>query len=145
MRDPLNAASVLPEGACLRLDRGECLYVANARPRPSPFFRIGIRGGLWTLSLTECGARQLETRFVPDGGDFLLSDFARLRGRAISGFELRLIEKCLKDRLLNRPADGKALRQAAARCLREGCGGGLFAARLVQAGVCAGGAGAAKS
>ena len=145
------AADALPEGAFLRRDRGEALYVTNA-----PFIRPGMD---WAALLAEAGFRctggdgllrlwpdegwliRLEAA-CPDPPDDLCRSLLRFRGRSADGDSLRLFTMGL--RLLDGGEDGAAfdrrLRRRAAECLRLNAlnpnepprGGGLYACALLD-------------
>jgi len=145
------AASVLPQGAFLRRDRGDALYVTNA-----PFIHPGMD---WTLLLAEAGFRctggngllrlwpdgswliRLEAA-CPDPPDDLCRSLLRFRGCSADVESLRLFALGL--RLLDGGEAGtsfdRQLRQRAAECLRLNAlnsnepprGGGLYACALLD-------------
>lgn len=138
------ARAALPEGAFLRRDRGEGLFVTDAALR---------RPGLdWRAALEAAGfeARRLENGLIalrpgaawpealaaahPDPPDFLCRTLKRFDGPP-EPESLALFAAGVK--VLDGGPDAAAwerrLRQRAAVCLRRGGGGGLYACGLVLA------------
>ena len=145
------AAAALPEGAFLRRDRGDALFVTDA-PRfgfrldlASRLFEAGFyctdNGGLLRLWPAEIWLTRLEAA-CPDPPDALSQALLRFRGRSADGESLKLFAlglRCLDG------GDGAArfdrqLRQRAAACLRLNAmnpsepnrGGGLYACALLD-------------
>lgn len=145
------AASALPEGAFLRRDRGDALFVSNA-PRL-------CADGDWTLALNRAGfccevsggllrlwpdgtwLARLEAEY-PQPPDALCEGLSRFAGLAPEAGSLALF--ALGAKALEAGAGGaaydKALRQRAALCLRLNRtepdqptrGGGLYACALLN-------------
>jgi hypothetical protein len=145
------AAAALPEGAFLRRDRGDALFVTDA-PRFSAetdwaarLFEAGFfctdNGGLLRLWPAEIWLTRLEAA-CPDPPDALSQELLRFRGRSADGESLKLFAlgiRCLDG------GDGatrfdRQLRQRAATCLRLNAmnpsdptrGGGLYACALLD-------------
>ena len=145
------AAAALPEGAFLRRDRGDALFVTDA-PRFSAetdwaarLFEAGFyctdNGGLLRLWPAEIWLTRLEAA-CPDPPDALSQALLRFRGHSADGESLKLFAlglRCLDG------GDGAArfdrqLRQRAAACLRLNAmnpsepnrGGGLYACALLD-------------
>ena len=145
------ASAALPEGAFLRRDRGDALFVTDAprlRPRavwPAALAEAGFActqtGGLLRLVPDARWPRRLEAE-RPEPPDALCASLVRFRGMEPEAESLRLFAlgaKCLEvggdaarfDRLL---------RQRAAVCLRSNAlnpkkpprGGGLYACALLD-------------
>lgn len=145
------ATAVLPEGAFLRRDRGDALFVTNA-PRIDP-------GRDWAAALSEagftcvggdgllrlCPAEGWLTRLEaarPDPPDDLCRSLLRFWGRSPDGESLRLFAlglRCL-DGGEGAARFDRQLRQRAAVCLRLNAlnpdepprGGGLYACALLD-------------
>ena len=143
-------AAALPEGAFLRRDRGDALFVSDA-PRinshtdwSARLFEAGFYcagAGLLRLWPAEVWLTRLEAA-SPDPPDDLCRSLFRFRGRSPDGESLKLYTfgmRCLDG------ADGAArfdrqLRQRAAACLRLNAmdpsdptsGGGLYACALLD-------------
>lgn len=128
------AEEALPEGAFLRRDRGEALYVTNAPAKgwngSVAGFEVRISGQLAFLTpdadtMQSCGY----------GPDRLASEISRLRGASPEA--LRLFAACMK--CVEAPETGlfekcdRAVRQAAAAALRCGGGEGLYYCALALA------------
>jgi len=142
MRDALNAS--LPEKAFLRRDRGDALFISNAPTfdpgmREIPGFTIEVREKLMHILPDAGWLARLE---AAEPQDQLSRSLLRFRGQAPDHDNLRLFAQGLK--LLDFPGSApeaeieaydRALRQRAALALRGGCGGGLYAAALVNAQV----------
>ena len=153
LSSPLRAAAtaVLPQGAFLRRDRGDALFVTNA-PRIDP-------GRDWTAALSEAGftcagsdgllrlwpakgwLNRLEAA-CPDPPDDLCRSLLRFRGRSPDDESLRLFAlglRCL-DGGVGAARFDRQLRQRAAVCLRLNVlnpdepplGGGLYACALLD-------------
>lgn len=142
-----NAARVaLPEGAFLRRDRGEALFVTDA-PRIAasvPWqdalaeagFLIEERGGLAFLTPGPGWLGGLEAEYHAPLDEFCRG-FIRFAGRKIEPESLALF--ALGARILDGGADegrfDRRLRQRAAVCMRDkstSCGGGLYACALLD-------------
>ena len=135
------ARAALPPRAFLRRDRGEALFVTNAPAfdpalREIPGFTAERRGGLMYLLPDASWVVRWERRF-PEPPDDLCAGFARFRGIAPDRENLLLFARGAK--LLDARADfaeiaayDRAVRQRAALALRGGCGGGLYAAALMD-------------
>ena len=138
------ARAVLPEGAFLRRDRGEALFVTDA-PRiaaSAPWreslaeagFAIVERGGLAFLTPGPGWLSRLEKAF-PEPPDDFCRGFTRFAGREIEQESLALF--ALGARILDGEADDgrfdRRLRQRAAVCMRDKStsGGGLYACALL--------------
>ena len=131
------ARQLLPEGAFLRRDRGEALYVTDA-PRRAPSIDWSAAGficleakGLAHLTPDESWLDRLEALY-PNPPDTLCQSFRCFTG--IPDAEaLRLFARGMKA-LDAQSCDlqfSRALRQRAAVCLREHLpGGGLYACAL---------------
>lgn len=142
MRDALNAS--LPEKAFLRRDRGEALFITNApffdpNLREIPGFITEVQDKLMHILPDESWIARLEKA---DAKDHLSSSLLRFRAQAPDHDNLCLFAQGLKllDVSGSAPeaeieAYDRALRQRAALALRGGCGGGLYAAALVNAQV----------
>lgn len=144
------ARAALPEGAFLRRDRGDALFVTDA-PRLSPdvadwperLARAGFacveRDGLLFLSPAPEWLARLETQY-PAPPDPFAASLARFAARAPDADSLALF--ALGVRVLDGESDDgrfeRRLRQRAAACLRlnraqnEPNGGGLYACALVK-------------
>ena len=145
------ATAVLPEGAFLRRDRGDALFVTNA-PRLDPGrdwaaalseagFTCASGDGLLRLWPSEGWLVRLEAA-RPDPPDDLCRSLLRFRGRSPEGDSLRLFAlglRCL-DGGEGAARFDRQLRQRAAVCLRLNalnpdippCGGGLYACALLD-------------
>ena len=136
-----SARAALPARAFLRRDRGEMLFVTNAPAfdpalREVPGFIAEWRGGLLFLLPDAGWLRRWERRF-PEPPDDLCAKLDRFRGEAPDRENLLLFARGAK--LLDAhatPEDiaayDRAVRQRAAVALRGGCGGGLYAAALLN-------------
>lgn len=144
------ARAALPEGAFLRRDRGEALFVSDA-PRLRPpadwlpalepaGFLCEVRGGLLYLTPGPAWLAGLEARF-PEPPDAFSASLARFRGMTPENESLALF--ALAIRRMDGEADGgrfeRRLRQRAAECLRLTAadktttpGGGLYACALAR-------------
>ena len=141
------ARAALPEGAFLRRDRGEALFVTDA-PRvapganwPSVLARAGFlaaeRGGLLCLTPGSAWLTRLEDA-CPAPPDALCRGLFRFAGREIEAESLALF--AAGARVLDGDADDgrfeRRLRQRAAACLRAqnpaSHGGGLYACALLN-------------
>ena len=149
MSDPLIEAlravarAALPEGAMLRRDRGEALYITDA-PRHKPDagwqagleaagFRCAVEGGLARLTPDGRWAAALAARF-PEPPDDLSARLRRFDGPPDDA-SLRLFCRALKalEGGEGDPGFDRALRQRAAVCLRRHAGGGgLYACALAR-------------
>ena len=143
------ARSALPDGAFLRRDRGDALFVTDAP-------RLGA-GASWREALARAGFLCEESgalaRITPGSAwlkaleaehpvppDALCKSLMRFAGLAPDAESLRLF--ALGARLLDGEMDDgrfeRALRRRAAECLRlnagrtEPCGGGLYACALLR-------------
>lgn len=144
------ARAPLPEGAFLRRDRGDALFVSDA-PRRCPqadwavrFTRAGFRceisDGLARLSPGAAWAARLEAAY-PEPPDFFCASLKRFAGMPPDGEALRLF--ALGARVLD-GGDGfssfdRRLRQRAAEALRAqspSIGGGLYACALTRYLIC---------
>ena len=135
------ARAALPPRAFLRRDRGEALFVTNAPAfNPTlleiPGFTVERRGGLMYL-LPDAGWLARWERRFPEPPDDLCAKLQRFRGEDPDRENLLLFARGLK--LLdggatpgNIAAYDRAVRQRAAVALRGGCGGGLYAAALIN-------------
>jgi hypothetical protein len=145
------AAAALPEGAFLRRDRGDALFVTDA-PRFSAetdwaarLFEAGFfctdNGGLLRLWPAEIWLTRLEAA-CPDPPDALSQALLRFRGHSADGESLKLFAlglRCL-DGGDGAIRFGRQLRQRAAACLRLNAmnpsepnrGGGLYACALLD-------------
>ena len=124
----------LPQGASLRRDRGDALYITDAP-------RLGWTGPLSGFSVEICGPL---ARLSPLAGTMERCDYAPDRlALELSGMKgasqeaLELFTECLKcaeapDRGAYARCDRK-LRQAAAKALRAGGGEGLYYCALALA------------
>lgn len=145
------AAAALPEGAFLRRDRDDALFVTDAPrfsartdwagPLSEAGFYCAVSGGLLRLWPAEIWLSRLEAS-RPDPPNDLCRSLFRFRGRSPDGESLKLYAlgmRCLDG------GDGAArfdwkLRQRAAACLRLNamnpeeptCGGGLYACALLD-------------
>lgn len=140
MRDALRTA--LPERAFLRRDRGDALFISNAPTFGSgtieiPGFILEESAGMLHILPDESWIVRCEQTCAPD---FLSRSLARFRGEAPDRDNLVLFARGVK--LLDAAGSASAteinafdrcLRQRAALALRGGCGGGLYAAALVNA------------
>lgn len=142
MRAALRAQ--LPPRAFLKRDRGDALFVTNA---PSfdpalgalPGFLFERRGALMAV-LPDASWVALVERRCPEPPDELSASLERFRYQTPDRENLALFARGAK--LLDAPGapsaaelDGfdRALRQRAALALRGGCGGGLYAAAVLNA------------
>ena len=152
MRSPLSEAlrraarRALPEGATLRRDRGDALFVTDAPVRAG--------GGNWASGLAEAGfivradghlahltpgpdwITRLEADW-PEPPDSLSATLIRYRGLSPDGAVLSLIAMGLRalDGGQEGPAYDRLLRQRAALCLRAPdrySPGGLYACALID-------------
>ena len=135
------ARAALPPRACLRRDRGDALFVTNAPAfdpalREVPGFIAERCGGLLFLLPDASWLRRWERRF-PEPPDDLCAGLARFRGEAPDRGNLLLFAQGVK--LLDGGATAdelaaydRSLRQRAALALRGGCGGGLYAAAIIN-------------
>ena len=143
------ARAALPEGAFLRRDRGEALFVSDA-PRLCPAsewapsldragFRHEISGGLLRLTPGPVWLERLEAAF-PAPPDAFCETLARFRGMRPEPESLALFALAIK-RIDGAADDGRferRLRQRAAECLRLNAndatshGGGLYACALAR-------------
>ena len=139
MRSVLRSA--LPEKAFLRRDRGERLFISNA-----PVFAPEI-GGIDGFLLENDGKM---LRILPDAGwierleDMDAPDFfceTALRFRGLKPDRENLLLFALGAKILDagssasaedKAAFDRALRQSLAAALRGGCGGGLYAAAILN-------------
>ena len=131
------AQGLLPEGAFLRRDRGEALYVTDA-PRRNPSIDWSAAGficheanGLARIIPDAPWLDRLEALY-PDPPDALCATFRRFNGPP-DGDALRLFARGMKalDAGNCDPQFSRVLRQRAAVCLREHLpGGGLYACAL---------------
>ena len=124
----------LPEGASLRRDRGDALYITDAP-------RLGWTGSLSGFSVEICGPL---ARISPLAETMARCDYAPDRlARELSGMKgasaeaLMLFIECIKcaeapDRGTYERCDRK-LRQTAAKALRTGGGEGLYYCALALA------------
>ena len=145
------AASALPEGAFLRRDRSDALFITNA-PRLEPDgdwtraltaagFRCEAQGGLIRLWPGAAWLSHLEAEY-PEPPDALCEGLLRFAGLAPEGESLLLFARGA--RALEAGSGGaafdRALRQRAAACLRLNRaepdkpirGGGLYACALLN-------------
>ena len=143
------ARAALPEGALLRRDRGDALFISDA-PRLYPAsvwappldragFRCDISGGLLRLTPGPDWLERLEAAF-PEPPDAFCEVFARFRGMGPEPESLALFALAVK-RIDGAADDGrfeKRLRQRAAECMRLNAnditahGGGLYACALAR-------------
>ena len=145
------AAAALPEGAFLRRDRGDALFVTDAPRFSAPTdwaarlsgagFLCADSGGLLRLRPAEVWLTRLEAD-CPDPPNALCRSLLRFRGLSPDGESMKLFAlgiRCLDG------GDGAArfdrqLRQRAATCLRLNAmnpndptrGGGLYACALLD-------------
>ena len=136
-----SARAALPPRAFLRRDRGEALFVTNAPAfdpalRELPGFTAERRGNLLYLLLDAGWITRWERRF-PNPPDGLCAELVRFRGGTPDRENLLLFAWGAK--LLDASAEpheiaayDRAVRQRAACALRGGCGGGLYAAALLD-------------
>lgn len=117
----------LPQGAFLRRDRGDALYITDAP-------RLGWNGPLTGFSVEICGSL---ARITPLAGAMTRCDYAPdMLAQELSGMKgasqeaLELFVECLK--CVEAPDRGtygrcdRRVRQAAAKALRAGGGEGLY-------------------
>lgn len=135
------ARAVLPPRAFLRRDRGEALFVTNAPAfdpalRELPGFIAEQRGSLLHLLPDANWIARWERR-SPEPPDNLCAGLVRFRGTDPDRENLLLFVRGAK--LLDADAApdeiaayDRSLRQRAAIALRGGCGGGLYAAALIN-------------
>ena len=140
------ARAALPEGAVLRRDRGEALFVTDApRLRTDGGWRAALadagflceeQGGLAQISPGPQWLARLEAAY-PEPPDEFCRGFQRFAGRGIEAESLVLF--ALGARLLDGDGDDgrfqRRLRQRAAVCMRNNaasCGGGLYACALLK-------------
>lgn len=133
------AQSQLPEGAFLRRDRGEALFVTDAPRRGGGIdwtaagFLCREENSLAHLTPDGCWLDQLEAQF-PEPPDALCEGFKRFSGAATTE-SLLLFARAMKrlDGGAPDPGYNRALRQRAAVCLRRGeGGGGLYACAIAN-------------
>ena len=136
-----SARAMLPPRAFLRRDRGDALFVTNAPAfdpalRELPGFTAERRGGLLFLLPDAAQLTRFERRH-PEPPDGLCAGLARFRGTAPDRENLTLFARGAK--LLDVGANpeniiayDRAVRQRAALALRGGCGGGLYAAAILN-------------
>ena len=136
------AREPLPEGAFLRRDRGDALFVTDAPRRapdvdwPARFAALGfearIEGGLLYVAPAARLLIELE-KAHPEPPDFLCATLQRFAGREPDAAALGLFTRGLRA-LDGEPDVGyaRALRQRAAECLRSGGGAGLYACGLID-------------
>ena len=143
------ARAALSEGAFLRRDRGDALFVTDA-PRldagvswrealARAGFLVEESGTLARITPGPAWLKALEAEH-PVPPDELCRSLVRFAGRAPDDASLRLF--ALGARLLDGESDDgrfeRALRRRAAECLRlnanqtEPCGGGLYACALIR-------------
>ena len=136
--DPLRArAQAISGDAFFRVDLKDALYVVAARDE-APFeaagFAVQRRGALLALSPTQALFPVVRAAYAPLGqDDRLFSLFDLRKDCPVSAFELALFAEGMKllcGRAANLSDYDKKLRQTAARCLRQGVGGGLSVCRL---------------
>ena len=132
LRDMVSAH--LPEGAFLRRDRGDGLYVTNAPAKgwqgDIPGFKVEIIGSIARMTvlpetIEKCG-------YMPDG---LARELERFKGSSPDA--AKIFCECMKcveapDTVQWVKCD-RMLRQAAAKALREGGGEGLYYCALALA------------
>ena len=132
------AASLLPEGAFLRRDRGDALFVTDAPRRgtvpdgAAMGFICDMKDGLARLTPGPEWLERLEARH-PDPPDPLCASLRRFHGPPDRD-TLRLFAAGAKllDGAPNDPTYARRVRQAAAVALREHRGGGgLYACGLI--------------
>ncbi len=133
------ARAPLPEGAFLRRDRGDALYVTDAplRGRAVDWAAAGFicreTAGLARLTPAAAWLQRLEAR-CPEPPDPLCRAFRRFSGEPDAD-ALRLFARAMKqlDGGERDPRYSRDLRQRAAVCLREHTpGGGLYACALAN-------------
>ena len=138
------AAARLPEGAFLRYDRGDALFVTDAPRRcPGPdwvetFSRAGFdcreRDGLVFLSPDETWIARLEDA-CPDPPDPFCASLYRFRGREADAEGIALFALGVKalEGVESPERFDRRLRQRAAVCLRvKAGGGGLYGCTVVR-------------
>ena len=135
------ARALLPPRAFLRRDRGDMLFVTNApafdpAPKEIPGFTAERRGNLLYLLPDASWIARYERR-APEPPDGLCASLVRFRNIPPDRENLLLFAQGAK--LLDAgatPEDiaayDRAVRQRAAIALRGGCGGGLYAAALID-------------
>lgn len=139
MRGQLRA--LLPERAFLRRDRGEALFISNAPAfapdiTDIPGFIAKKEGMLLHLLPDEGWISRLEEA-CGEAPDHFCKTLMRFRGTAPDRANLQLFARGVK-LLEGRPTDAeisafdRAVRQAAAVALRDGCGGGLYACAILN-------------
>ena len=145
------AAGALPQGAFLRRDRSDALFVTNA-PRLAPDgdwaralaaagFRCEAQRGLIRLWPGPAWLARLEAE-TPEPPDALCEGLLRFRGLAPEGESLTLFARGARalEAGSGGAADDRALRRRAAACLRLNRtepdqpirGGGLYACALLN-------------
>ena len=136
-----SARAALPPRAFLRRDRGGALFVTNAPAfdpalREIPGFTAERRGTLLHLLPDANWIARWERRF-PEPPNDLCAKLQRFRGMTPDRENLLLFVQGAK--LLDANATpeefaayDRRLRQCAATALRGGCGGGLYAAALID-------------
>ena len=129
------ARALLPEGASLKRDRGEALYVTRAAgiDWTPACFMCRDEGGLAHLTPGPVWLERLEADY-PDPPDFLSASLRRFTGPPDDRI-LRLFAAAVKqlDGGEYDPRYAQRLRQHAAVCLREHSpGGGLYACALAN-------------
>lgn len=127
-------AAAMPEGAFLRRDRGDALYITNAPAKgwngPPEGFRAEINGA--TARLFPTAALMEACDLEPDRLAYELRPF-----RGASDEALKLFAACVK--CAENPEEAvymkcdRMLRQSAAKALREGGGEGLYYCALALA------------
>ena len=135
----------LPNGAFLRRDRGDALFISNAPvlgscPETIPGFILETRGNMLCLLPDESWSLTLE-RSRPEPPDALSQSLVRFRGEMMDRSALHFFARGLKllDAMPTPPekeilAFDRLLRQRAALALRGAAsGGGLYAAALLRA------------
>lgn len=128
------AAAQLPEGAFLRRDRGEALYVTNAPAKGwngnINGFSVEISGNIAKLTPNADTIQACD--FAPDTLAKELSRFTGTSREAIAIFSACI--KCVEapDTVSYEKCD-RLLRQAAAKALRSGGGEGLYYCALALA------------
>ena len=138
------ARAALPEGAFLRRDRDEALFVTDAPRRapdidwPARFAEAGflctMDGGLAHLSPGPKWLAALEAAH-PEPPDFFSASLRRFAGMEPGAEQLRLFAEGAKalETGAGTEAFDRRLRQRAAECLRNGIdGGGLYACALIR-------------
>lgn len=136
------AEKCLPEGARLKLDRAQGLYMVRLKPEEvnaalnalrKNGFLATVKAELLTISpgraIIDDEARRTP---APVSGDHLYRQLCALAGRDICQGEIDAYIKALKGRLYSREAVETALRRQAAECMRKGCGGLLHAIRYLS-------------